>query len=438
MGIIRDVITATETVLTSYPENVFAAVGPPLQITLQAVGVLSLLFVALNHIFNFRSVTYSTYIVWCIRYACIVCVAVVWGNFAIFRNLVVDVPMGYSTALIASVTTSVPEDYICGRKRIWIGSGGVWYWRDKHCTRYVDRAIPLTRDLNSTYDMFDTFNDRIFGVAGDIISRIGMRPSTWKYLLSGLIVYIIGIFFTATSLIIMLISKLGLAVSLGLAPLAISLLTFPQTKGYFESWLRLVVGFALVPLLLVSLMSVVITVANGMVTGTDSFFAGNMAFVLVTLAAVALLFQIPALASQLASAHMPQMGPQALAGAASRMAQFASAPLTARAAIYNRTSGASNAAKIAAAKGAGPIGVAYAGIKAMTQSSQYRSDKAYRKSQQKSNLATAKGKDGKSAPNSHGKPTSPHNNTPGSLAGFTPMQKHSFNANNATNNNNPR
>lgn len=301
MGVISTVVGQTETILINYVEAVFTYVAPPLQTTLKAAGILSLMFIAMNHIFQFRNVNYSTYITWGIRYVCIVSLATIWGNFQIFYDLCVNIPFEYMNALIPA---------------------GASY------NGVVEAKMYNPANVTDIYTALDEFRHAIFYVADNIIHAFKLlKGSTYKYIPAAILVYIIGIIFTGASIVILLVAKLGFAIAMGLAPLAIAMLLFPQTKGYFESWLRFMGGFAVVPLLLASLMSVVITLAVNM-QREDDIFKGFMPFVLVSLAGLVLLFQIPALASSLASTSMPQMGPGAMAGAIGSLGKTVSAPFT--------------------------------------------------------------------------------------------------------------
>jgi type IV secretion system protein VirB6 len=114
MGIIADVILETENIMEFYVQNTFEAVSTPLQVVLALAGVLSLVFIAINHIYNIRSVNYTVYITWAVRYACILSFALVWNNFAPLKDAIVDTPINYATATIASVKTFTEERYDCG------------------------------------------------------------------------------------------------------------------------------------------------------------------------------------------------------------------------------------------------------------------------------------------------------------------------------------
>lgn len=402
MGVISDVLSKTDEKMVAYVQNVYDAVSTPLNYTLGLAGGLSLIFVAINHIYNVRSVTYSVYILWAVRYACIIAFStgLNYGVPHYLNDLIKELPASYGAATIASVTTSREERYKCGEHR---GPFDKVNWKNKYCTRTIVETTPLVKDANGVNELLDKFIRSIFDKGQSLYNRVGWDAGTWKFMLSGFIVYLIGFFFTATAILILLMSNIGLALMFGLAPLAVAMLTFPQTRAYFHNWLSMTVGFALVPMLIMALMSIVLTVAYEIPPGDDDFFGGNLSFLLVALSAIAFLFQVPSMASTLASSSLPQMGAGQMAGAASRLAQVArapftaartaiSAPLAARAAINDRMGAGKSAAEAASAGGKGRLGTAYAGTKAMMQSSQYRAQKANRTNIRDSVLERAKTK----------------------------------------------
>ena len=401
MGVIADVVTGTESALSMYPEVVFNTLGPVLVDTMRLVGVMSLMFMALNQIFHFREITYSTYLKWAIRIICIYAFALSWENFSLFYDLFVNVPFEFASNITSASHVNM---VICQSTGLFgfgwtnlptiIDLSDIFSSANVKCLG-LPAPPPVTNGDNSIYIALDTFRDALFQIGDALMNSFELLDGgTWKNIFAGLIVYVIGLIFTGTAIVVMITAKVGFAVGMGLAPLAIALLTFSQTRGYFESWLRFVSGFALVPLLVSTLMSVVILVAYGL-TRNDDFFAGFMPFVLVALAALVLLFQIPTLASQLASTNMPSIGPAMAAQAAMRAYAFAKAPLTAVSAASNRGGAAVNAAKTARANGQGPARAALSGVKAMLQSAQYRATRASVKGRHKNSLDRAKARNKK-------------------------------------------
>jgi type IV secretion system protein VirB6 len=117
--------------------------------------------------------------------------------------------------------------------------------------------------IHDTYSAMDEFGHAIVWMAYDFfrdtsISDIGM---SLKNVFTGALIIIVGGIFLAASAILIISSKIGFAIAVSLAPLAIVLLMTDQTKHHFESWMRFAVGFVVIPILTSALMTIVLYVA---------------------------------------------------------------------------------------------------------------------------------------------------------------------------------
>lgn len=404
MGIIVDVMTGTTTVLEQHVVDVFKAVGPAMKDSLKAAGAVGLIFVAINHMFNISEVKYSDYIKWLFRFSCIYSIALTWENFEIFYNLFVSLPSEYASSLITA-TKLAGELELCVPKGGLLGFGvlntptiidiGSAVGLDGDCSKIepptVDGAVK-----DSVFSALDQFSETIFSIGTAVMKEfVLLDAGTYKYILAGVMIYVVGLLFTGYALVVMLMAEIGFTIAMSLAPLAISMLVFNQTRSYFENWLRLTAGFAIVKLLASAIMAVIITVAYNM-KREDDFFGGYLPFVLVSLAAWTLLQQVPGLASTLASTSLPAMGPGAVKDAVSGPVSAMKSPLQMASAIGNRSSAAKNAFQIARAGGGGPAGAVFAGLKAMSQSAQFRAEKSNRMAYQRADLKNALNKNKKS------------------------------------------
>jgi type IV secretion system protein VirB6 len=135
---------------------------------------------------------------------------------------------------------------------------------------------------------------------------------------TGLIILLVGYIFTAIALVIVVFAKIGVAVAMSFAPLALVMLMMEQTRGHFESWVKFLVGFFIIPMLTSSLMSLMVYAAG---TSVDAIMtksgasgtAGGMPdqfipLVLLTFGALIFLSQIPTMASTLAGASVAAVG----------------------------------------------------------------------------------------------------------------------------------
>lgn len=343
MGMIADLGNDVDDILLTYVETVFTAVADPLNILLRAIAVVALLFIAVNQIVQYKAINYSVYLHWGLRYALIYSFAIIWGNFEGIYTILFDIPSDY----VALMTKAVA----------WAAN--------THNTEVLNPAN--VTDANSA---LDEFGHAIIWIAGDFIrdTSIFNIGKSVRNVFMGALIMIIGGIFVAAGAIIVLIGKIGFALSIGLAPLAIVMLMTPQTKQHFENWSRFAVGFALIPLLTGGLMSIVLFVASDALANSGAHSGDKMlylSFLFIMIAALVLLIQLPTMASTLAAASVAAVGAGALF-AASRMA-MSSIAKTYKAGSFVK--GGNDARKTARSAGASRTGSNRAGVRAMRQSS---------------------------------------------------------------------
>ncbi|MEI9414598.1 type IV secretion system protein [Mesorhizobium sp. Cs1321R2N1] len=288
MGLISTLAATIDGALVDYVQAVFEGVAHPIRKLLNATALIALLFIAVNHIMQFRPVNYSIYLMWGVRYILIYSFATIWVNFHGIYTILVDVPGEY-TALMMRAAASPRA----------VGGG------------------PNPAKLMNTYSAMDGFSRAIMQIGEDRISN----TSVWdigksvRNVALGILIMVIGAFFTAASAVCVLISKVGFAVSISLAPLAITMLMMPQTRQHFESWTRFTIGFAIIPLLATALMAVVVGISAHMPRGAG----GEFGFPFIMIAVTVLMFMIPTMASTLASASVAAVGAGAAVAAASKV-----------------------------------------------------------------------------------------------------------------------
>jgi len=361
MGLISDVATTIDTTLVNYAQDIFTGVAEPIRALLNSTALIALMFMAINQIIQFRSVNYSQYLHWFLRYILIYSFATIWDNFSGIYNLFIEIPGDYSTLMIKAIAINITQ------------------------TPRADILDPSL--IHDTYSAMDEFGHAIVWMAYDFfrdtsISDIGM---SLKNVFTGALIIIIGGIFLAASAILVISSKIGFAIAVSLAPLGIVMLMTEQTKHHFDSWMRFAVGFVVIPLLTSALMAIVLYVAAQVLLASNpnsSDKSTYFGFIFTMIAALYLLFQLPTMASTLASASVAAAG----AGAARAMTSMTmGAPGKAlqgaksayRGGQFVRdTAGVANAARKA---GAGPAGMAWATLSGMRQSSMLRRERRDRR-----------------------------------------------------------
>lgn len=346
MGIISDIAHTIDTTLIDYVQTVYDSVAEPIRILLGAVALVALLFIAVNHVIQFRPVNYSMYLQWGLRYILIYAFATMWVNFQGIYTLLMEVPNDYATLMLRSVALTIQT---------------------------VDTRVLDPARITDVYSAMDEFAHAIIWIAHEFLRDISIFHigKSLRNIFTGALILIIGGIFTAASAIIILIGKIGFALAISLAPLAIIMLMTPQTKQHFESWTRFTIGFVVIPLLTSGLMTIVLFVASqvlatsGASTGDKTLYFG---FLFIMIAALVLLYMLPTMASTLASASVAAVGAGATFAAAS-MARGA-----ARSAMSGgqRLRDGASAAKQARSAGASPVKAASSAINAMRQSAHIR------------------------------------------------------------------
>lgn len=108
--------------------------------------------------------------------------------------------------------------------------------------------ILLNVSGNSSTGVNDAFQT-VFNDGLEVASSLKNAGGITGYL-SALCVFALDFFVSIIALFEMLLAKLGLAIMLVLAPVFTCLLLWHTTKSIFDSWFRITLGFALIPLFL--------------------------------------------------------------------------------------------------------------------------------------------------------------------------------------------
>lgn len=115
-------------------------------------------------------------------------------------------------------------------------------------------------DAASVNMALSRFFDRGMAIAADILQGAG-----WNHV--GLYLYAMAVWVgtigvTGYAAMLIILSKLALAVLLAIGPLFILLLMFGHTKTLFDGWLRALLGYAFVPVFVYAMLSVLLVLAE--------------------------------------------------------------------------------------------------------------------------------------------------------------------------------
>jgi type IV secretion system protein VirB6 len=293
MGIILDVMGSIDAAVASYIENVFNFVSAPIANVVRACGVVGFSFIAVNTMMQFRMIRVSEYVEWSVKYILILMFATSWANFGYIYDIITNVPSEYGGAILDSVMT-VPVQPIFPpgsvQEMIMIQSG-----------------MKPVGPGSTIYEQMDQFTSYVFSMANNAMHKGGITNLAPK--LVGVVIAILGGFFVVAAIIILAVGKIGLALSLSLAPLFIATLIFKQTSDYFQSWSKMTAGFALIPLVMAALMGVMIALTTESLQDwlrgdADYSFSDLATFLVLLLASIFLVWQIPQIVQQLSGSML--------------------------------------------------------------------------------------------------------------------------------------
>ncbi|MBY5775218.1 hypothetical protein HFN63_35180 [Rhizobium leguminosarum] len=260
-----------EEMTLDYLQTVFNYVAAPLSILLNTVALVAVLFIALNHIMQYKAVNYSAYLFWGLRYVLISSFAFVWGNFEGIYTLITETPGDYGALITKAVVV-------------------------RYSTYRPDILDPTA--ITDQYEGMDAVGGALFWMARDYFrdTSIWDLGMTFRNIGLGILFGILGAVWMGVSAIIILTTDIGFMMALSLAPLAICMLMMEQTRQYFEAWSRFLVSFLVIPLLLSALVSIMLYAACELLLATQAGSENKEAYLLfavVTVAGFVLLWRLP-------------------------------------------------------------------------------------------------------------------------------------------------
>jgi type IV secretion system protein VirB6 len=205
-------------------EQLYNTIGQSVRITLQVMGVLSLAVMALDTLTRSGVFPVFTYLRWIILYALIFIFIENWVQFA----------------QIALVVTNLP-DALAGSFLLLSSARGEF--------SPAGVNVSITGSLSTGLDAI------LRGILdyANYISNTGGTSDISLALLS-LLFYALSAAFGAIAVTVLAAAHIGLVFAVGVTPFFMVLLLFNVTRGFFLSWIRMMFGFALIPLVFAGLI----------------------------------------------------------------------------------------------------------------------------------------------------------------------------------------
>lgn len=113
-----------------------------------------------------------------------------------------------------------------------------------------------------------SFYDRAMSVTDQLLQGAGFR--NFSLYLYALIVWLSALALTAYAAMLIILSKLAVAILLAIGPFFILLLVFNQTRSLFEGWLRTLLNYALIPVFVYALLALLLVLAESPLTALEN------------------------------------------------------------------------------------------------------------------------------------------------------------------------
>lgn len=134
----------------------------------------------------------------------------------------------------------------------------------------------------------------------------GLRGVMFK--IQGALISLVGVIFAAAAMLLITLAKLATAVLLAVGPFFLIALMFTKTQGYFTSWFKALMSFALIPLILYALMALIVGIGDaylqaavgGDLDSANAFVELIAPYLVISLIGIALITQVQGIAAQLA------------------------------------------------------------------------------------------------------------------------------------------
>jgi type IV secretion system protein VirB6 len=269
------------------------------------MGLVGLAFIAVNSLTMWVPIRVSEYTKWGVRYIIITAVATSWAQFQPIYDIVTNTPGAVGAELLGA--TGAPN-------------------------------------LNTALDEMIT---GLFHFSDRAAEESGM----FSISLTSVLVWVVGALMACVAIIVTGIGKIGLAMSISLAPIFIPTLMFKATGNLFESWVRFTIGFALIPLVTAGIMGAIVGIGQGMISEADAAaeLSDAAGFLIVGAGAIFMMANVPTMVNGLSGTFVATAnginevrkggemakgtGQRATDAAAPRVAQAASAIGAARNAL---------------------------------------------------------------------------------------------------------
>jgi type IV secretion system protein VirB6 len=219
----ESLISHVDSIILGFVQGSFGSLTATIQI------LWRLMFIVFIAVYGYKVIISGRFsasdLVWhCFKIIILLVIATEWDTFFLFvYNMATDLPSDLAGLLIAAAADN-------------IGSGA--------------------DDESSANQALSTFFDRGMTVSSKLLEGAGWSDFG-QYMYAGLVWFgTIGL--TGYSTMLIVLSKLAVAILLAVGPVFILLLVFINTKSLFEGWLRTLLNYAIVPIFVYALLALIL------------------------------------------------------------------------------------------------------------------------------------------------------------------------------------
>lgn len=251
---IEQVIGGIDATVGSLAQSNYGALAGDVGTLLAILGGISFLLLTINMIIQVVPIGIGGFTIWAAKFILITAAASSWAFFEPIYDSIINLADGGSALLLGGET--------------------------------------LTGGLQNTSDQLWSNYDTLSAAAG---FNVGLH-------LTALIIALVAIALTCAAVVVIGISKMGLALALGLAPLFIMSLMFRATSDLFGAWTKVTLSFALTIILTSGIVAIVTSLlSNAASQAAIAVSLQDMLVVIVTAVSVTyIMVQAPSYAMALA------------------------------------------------------------------------------------------------------------------------------------------
>lgn len=267
MNSIDQLLASVDNTILNYVQGAFGNLSPIVN------ALWASMFVVFIAIYGYKVIISGQFAIsdlWvhCFKIIAVLVLATQWDAFSIF---------------ILEIVTNMPSD-IAGQL-INTASGG-------------------SNDITSANTALGNFYGKGLEASSKITEGVGWGMGGLILFGYSIIVWLATLALTGYALMLIVLSKIAVAVLLAVGPIFILMLIFMQTKSLFEGWLRTLLNYALIPIFVYGLLSLLLTLIEmpltNMATNVEAganIMESIAPFILVAFVSILLLSQVMNLSS---------------------------------------------------------------------------------------------------------------------------------------------